>query len=196
MASLWDRPFAPPVSGAASVANQPAMNTSAANPGPLPALQAVTTTAETLIANALNPAVSMQIFLPPDRQYEQTLFNVIASGYIKTTANGTVTLKVYEGAAIAAGNLLGSSGAITQNSAAAAFFWKADLMYDSVTGTLVGTIQFYLNKTLVATVTLSNFVTGINNVNNPVLNFCYTITSTGAAAGTPTSINTQKFSCG
>jgi hypothetical protein len=204
MGTLLDRPFGP-TSGAASVANQTGQNVAAAQAGPLPALQLVVAVAETLILNPENLAVALSIAIPPNTPLEQTVFDLVASGYIKTTAAGNITLKLYEGVVISAGNLLGSSGAIAQATATAAFFVRARLIYDSVTGVLAGTIGFYVNKTLVAEVTLSNFVGGFLNQGNPSANpptvanlpvFCLSITSSGAAAGTPTTINVQKFCCG
>lgn len=204
MSTLWDRPFGP-TSGGATVANQTPINVPAALAGPLPALQSVVSTAETLILNPENLAVSLSCQVEPNTSIEQTRFNVVASGYIKTTASGTVTLNVYEGATIVSGNLLKSSGAITQNSATSAFWLIGDLIYDSVSGVLAGTVGFYINRTLVATATLANFVGTFLNQGNPSANpptvanlplFCLSITSSGATSGTPTTINVQKFSCG
>lgn len=193
---LSDRPFGP-TSGAASVANQTGNNVSAALAGPLPALQAVTAVAETLILNPENLAVALSIAIPPDKNLEQKVIDLFASGYIKTTAAGNVTLKLYAGTVIAAGSLLGSSGAIAQATATSPFYVKGRLIYDSVSGTLVGSVQFYVNKTLVAEATLSNFPTGISNLTAAaVAQFCLSITSSGAAAGTPTTINVQAFSIG
>ena len=122
-----------------------------------------------------------------------------------------LTIKVYEGAAIASGNLLGSSGAIAQNGTTSArvtaLFWvHAYLAFDSVSGTLVGKIDFYLNKTVVAAVTLSNFVTGFSNTSlstTPTIapvtpQFCISVTSSGATGATnaQTNVSVQKFSCG
>lgn len=191
-----DRPFGP-TSGAASVANQTGNNVQAALAGPLPALQAVTAVAETLILNPENLAVALSIAIPPDKNLEQKVLDLFASGYIKTTAAGNVTLKLYAGTVIAGGSLLGTSGAIAQATATSPFYVKGRLIYDSVSGTLVGSVQFYVNKTLVAEATLSNFPAGISNLTAAaVAQFCLSITSSGAAAGTPTTINVQTFSVG
>ena len=205
MGVLWDRQYGP-VSGAASVANQIPLNTQGNQPGVLPALQVVTATSETLIVAPINPAVALSVTLGPDTQIEQTPFEVNISGYIKTTASGTVTLKLYEGTAIVSGNLLKSSGAVTQNAATAAFYIQAKLMFDSISGNLVGSVKFYINEGIVAETTLTNFVNGpFLNAGNPGANpptvallptFCFSITSSGAGSGTATTINVQKFSCG
>jgi hypothetical protein len=116
-------------------------------------------------------------------------------------------LKVYSGnsATIGSNTLLASSGAITQNTATASFWAHLILMFDSVSGALVGKAEFYVNKTLVAAVTLSNFPTGFLNAGNPSANpptvanlpqFSATITSSGATGSALTTINTQKMSCG
>lgn len=204
MSTLWDLPNSP-VNAAASVANQTGMNAQAALPGPLPVKQSLTSTAETLIASALNAAVALTTALGPDTAIEQTIFNVVASGIITTSASGTLAINLYEGAAIASGNLLKSSGAVTQNSATASFYVKGELIFDSVTGILAGTVKFYINKIVVAEATLANFVAGFLNQGNPSANpptlanlplFCLSVTSSGAAGGTPTTVNVQKFSCG
>jgi hypothetical protein len=191
------------------VANQIPLNEQATQTqtqaGVLPVLFTLAATAETLVPSAPNAAVPLSIAIPPDTQIEQAVFDLWVSGYLKTTASGTLTLKLYEGLAISAGNLLGSSGAVTQNSATAAFWIHARLIFDSVSGTLAGDIEFYVNKTKVASVTLSNFVTGFLNAGNPSANpptvavlptFVISVASSGATGGTLTTVNVQTFSCG
>jgi hypothetical protein len=53
-----------------------------------------------------------------------------------------------------------------------------------------------LNGTVVAATTFTAVPTGISDSNTPVLSFLASITSSGAAAGTLTTINTQMFSAG
>lgn len=202
--SLWDRPYGP-TSGGASVANQSPINVPAALAGPLPALQSIVSTAETLILNPENLATALVCQIEPNTQIEQTLFDVVMSGYIKTTASGTITLTLYEGSAIVSSNLLKASSAVTQNSATSSFLIHAQLQFDSVSGVLVGAVEFYINRTIVAKATLANFVGTFLNQGNPSANpptvanlplFCATITSSGATSGTPTTINVPKFNCG
>jgi len=208
--ALSDRPNGP-VSQAATVPNQIPMNTQAGQAGPLPATQAIVSTAETLILSPELATVALMCALGPDTTIEQTVFDFFASGIIETTNATNVTIKIYEGAVIAAGNLLGSSGAIAQNGASvavpnvAAWFAHASLIFDSVSGVLAGTIEFYVNKTIVAKVTLSNFVAGFANTGNPSANpptypnlpsFCMSLTSSAATALLPTTINVQKFTVG
>lgn len=208
--ALSDRPYGPN-SGAASVANQIPLNQQATQTqtqaGLLPVLLTLVAATETIVPSAPNAAQPLSVQIPPDTQIEQTVFDGWASGYVKTTASGSITLKVYEGSneTIASNTLLGSSGAITQNSATAAYWAHLQLIIDSVSGALVGKIDFYINKTIVAAVTLSNFPTGFLNQGNPSANpptvanlpsFTLTFASSGATAGTPTTVNVQKFSFG
>jgi hypothetical protein len=183
------------------------MNTQAGSPGPLPATLVLTGTNETIIPSTEVSTIPLSIQLAPDTAIEQTPFDVWASGYVKTTASGNITLKLYEGTSdsVVSGNLMGSSGAIAQASATAAFWIHMEGIFDSVSGVLAGKIEFYVNKTLVAAVTLSNFLTGFLNAGNPSANpptvaklpsFTLSATSSGAASGTPTTVNVQKFSCG
>lgn len=205
MGVLLDRPNGP-TSGAASVPNQIPLNTQGAQNGPLPALLTLTSNAETLVPSAELPTVPLTINLnPANGPYEQRIFDAVASGIVTTKNASNVTIKVYEGAAIAGGNLLGTSGAIAVNTATCTFYAKLLLMLDSVSGNLVGTIKFYLNEQVVAEVTLSNFVTGFNTIDNINGNpqklavmpqFCLSFTSSAASAGNPTTASVQAFSCG
>jgi hypothetical protein len=208
--ALSDRPYGP-TSGAASVANQIPLNQQATQTqvlaGPIPVQFTLAAATQTIAPSAPNPAVPLSVQIGPDTQLEQTVFDLFASGYIQTRANGTVTIDVYEGSSetIASNTLLGSSGAITQNTAIAAWWAHAQLMFDSVSGALVGKIDFYVNKIIVAAVTLSNFPTGFLNQGNPSANpptvanlpsFTLTFASSGAAGGALTTVNVQKFSVG
>lgn len=197
--ALSDRPNGP-VSAAASVAAVVPLNQQAAQAGPLPVTQVISAVTETLIMSAELPALPLSIALPPNTQNEQTVLDLFASGILKTTVGGpnNQTIKVYAGNSptIANNVLLGSSGAVAQNSATAAWFAHARLIYDSVSDTLAGDIEFYVNKTVVAKVTLSNFPATIKNTNSPVATFSLTLTSSAAAPATPTTIVVQKFSVG
>jgi hypothetical protein len=196
--ALSDRPNGP-ISGAASVPNRTPLNVQAAQAGPLPVLQLVSVATETQIMSAENVLVPLSIALPPATADEQTVLDLFASGYFKqTAATGTITLKLYSGVSvtIASNQLLGSSGAITQTIGTAAWWAHAQLIYDSVSGTLAGKIDFYVNKIVVAAVTFSNFPANVSNLNNPVAQFSLTVTSSAATGPLPTSVNVQKFSVG
>ena len=208
--ALSDRPYGPN-SGAALVANEIPLNQQATQTqtasGVLPVLLTLTATTQTIIPSNPNALAPLSVQIKPDTQLEQTVFDLFASGYVKTTASGTITLDLYEGNSdtIANNTLLSSSGAVTQNSATAAWYAHAQLIFDSVSGTLAGKCEWYVNKTVVAAVTLSNFPTGFLNVGNPsanpptvanLPNFTLTVASSGAGAGTATTVNVQKFSVG
>lgn len=208
--ALSDRPYGPN-SQAASVANQIPLNQQATqtqtNSGPLPVQFNLVAATQTIAPSAPNPAVPLTTQIPPDTQLEQTVFDLWASGYIQTRATSTITIDIYEGSSetIASNVLLGSSGAVNQNTAIAAWWAHARLIFDSVSGTMAGDVEFYVNKTKVATVTLSNFPTGFLNQGNPSANpptvanlpsFTLTFAASGATGLLPTTVNVQKFSVG
>lgn len=211
MGFLADRQWGP-VSGSANVANQIPMNTEAQPTGPLPATLNLTSSTETLVPSVNVATIPLSVAMHPDTNLEQTFVDLFASGIVTTGTTTNLTFKLYEGLTITSGNLMGSSGAIAQNgttSARVTSLWEihARLGIDSVSGTLVGKIEFYLNKTIVASVTLSNFLTGFLNVGNPSANpatvsnlpqFVITVTSSGATAtaNAGTFVNVQKFSVG
>lgn len=198
--AVSDRPFGPTTR--ATSAPPFALNTQAVAAGQqnviLPVSQQVVGTAETQIVSGQLPTQPISIAIPPATALEQTVFDLWASGDIQTTASGNITLKLYEGIdpTIANNVLLGSSGAIAQATLDEPFWVHATLIYSTKSGKLRGKIEFFVNNTLVAAVVLSNVVTGISNLNNPVASFSITITSSGATAGTPTTINLQKDSVG
>jgi hypothetical protein len=176
----------------------------------LPVVQGAAVTTEQYI-NAANPqglassptslqpssTSVLEIDIPTNSALEQKRFQVLATGELTTGASSTVTLKLYAsvGATVfpttpPAGGLLGSSGAVTQNTAKAGFWIDALLTFDSISGTLTGNIGFFVNNTLVATVAVSNVLTGINNnpsgnpigAANPVLRFAMTAQFSAANA--------------
>jgi hypothetical protein len=213
--ALSDRPWGPVVANGTSTAtSQSGLNQIALAVGPLPATLTLTSATETQVPNPGQLTIPLSVAVHPDEAYEQCVFDLFASGIITTGTTTNVTIKLYSGASATIGSntLLGSSGAVAQNGTTgarvtAAWFAQAKLIYDSVSGTLAGTISFYVNKTVVATVTLSNFPTGFLNVGNPSANpptvsnlpqFTLTFASSGATTATnaQTFVNVQKFSCG
>jgi hypothetical protein len=194
---LLERPFQP-TSGGGSAATMAPINVPAVPTFPtLPVKQIVGVATEQVILNPNNPTAPLLVTLPGGKYpYEQTWFDLEMSGIISTAASATATLKLYAGSSVTVGSdtLLGSSGAITQNSATAAFRCHAGLMFDSVSGTLVGEVEFYLNRTRVAAVTLSNFLTGLNQANQIIASFLGSITF--SAANAANYINVQRFSVG
>jgi hypothetical protein len=196
--ALSDRPVGPQTIAASSSA-QSGLNVQAVLNAVMPALQVLASSTETVIVNPENTAIALILALPPYQpSLEQTAFDLWASGYTTTTASGTITIKLYSGTSTTVGSdtALGSSGAVTQNTASAPWRVHAELLYDSVSGKLTGTIEFSVNNSLVTKVALTNVVTGISNLTNPVASFVISFTSSGATSGTPTTVNVQKFSVG
>lgn len=200
--ALSDRPYGPVSRGA--VVPPVALNTQATSAGQqtptLPVLQSIVATAETQILAGPTPLLPLSCAIPVATENEQKRFSFDASGYITTTASGNITLTLYSGVSTTIGSntLLKASSATSQASLTAPWWIHADLIYDSVSGLLCGKVEFYINKTLIAATTLTNFPTGINNLNasGPVVQFSMTITSSGAGSGTPTTINVANFTCG
>ena len=157
-----------------------AANTYGANVAALPASQIVTTTTESVMT-AGSPQTNTQplvLAIPPGGPLEQRPFDVVVSGEITTGASSTVNVKLYSGtsATVNSDTLLGASGAITAFNGKTAWYLKATLIYDSISGKMSGTIKFLINNVLVAETAISNVITGINNANNPVANFLASIT--------------------
>ena len=196
--ALSQRPYGPSPA-AVSGQNVYSQNVQAAlSQGVLPALQTITTSSETFITNPLNSAQLLAVPLPP--LFEQTPFDIYASGYVKTGASGSVTLKLYQGTSSTAGSdkQLGTSGAVTMNSLSGPFCLHAtECIYDSVSGIFSGKFTGVLYETAISAVIFSAFTTGVSNANNPVLTFLLSITSSGASTGaSATTINVQNFSAG
>jgi hypothetical protein len=174
--------------------NTPLSENTVASPKPvLPAQLAGDTTSEQVLQNPSLPGVALVVQVPSDSALEQRVFEVYASGYITTGASMTVTAKLYSGISTTPGNntALGSSSTVTQNSASAPFWIHAKLLYDSVSGKLTGTADFLINNTVVASVAVSNVVTGISDQSNPVLSLC--ISFSFSVAETTNLVNVQEF---
>lgn len=173
-----------------------AANTQATNAAALPAKQVITTTSETVILNpGLNSATAALILnVPPGGPLEQRQFLLKVSGYITTTQITNVTLKIYNGTSTTVGSdgtALGSTGAIGVNNLSCPFWLEYKLIFDSVSGRLQGAYTGYVNNTVAPSLTTIAALTGISNVNNPVLNFLISVTF--SAAATSNTINVQEF---
>jgi hypothetical protein len=139
-------------------------------------------------------AVALSVNIPSTSQLEQRPFEITASGYIAAGAAGNVTAKLYSGnsSTVANDTVLGSSGAIAYGAVGKAPFWvKARGVYDSVSGKMSGTIQFFINGTLVAEAAWTNTITGVNGQNNPVASFCLSFQFSVANAAN--LVNVQDF---
>lgn len=174
-----------------------AINTPGAAGAPLPAQLVANTVNEQVVLNpsfAAALAVALSVAIPANSQLEQRPFEVVASGYIAAGAIATVTAKLYSGNSSTPGNntLLGSSGAINYAAIGKAPYWvRARGIYDSVSGKLTGTIQFFINGTLVAEAAFTNTVAGVNGQNNPVASFSLSFQFSVANAGN--LVNVQEF---
>jgi hypothetical protein len=170
---LYGPSSAPAIPGGVVTANTPATNAA-----PLPANVTILNTTETVITSPANPGQPLVLNIPPGGPLEQRRFELYASGYIFTGTSSTVTIKLYSGTSATVGSdtLLGSSGAITAFAGKAPWYASANLIYDSVSGKLQGSIKFLVNNTLVSEVAVSNVVTGISNTNNPVASFVISVT--------------------
>jgi hypothetical protein len=196
--ALSDRPYGP--SGAnpsgLSVITQ---NVQGEGPGPLPALQLISSATEAKILDPANTTLALSVAIPPNTANEQTVIDLYVSGYITTTASGTIALGLYAdaGATVTSGNLLHkTASAVTQNSSSAPFSIHAKLQYDSVSGKLTGVAGGNINNVIDPEIALTNVITGIKNTNDPVVSFSLSITSSGALTSALTTINVQKFSVG
>jgi hypothetical protein len=152
---------------------------------PLPATLTVgTSTAEAMVPNPATPTLPLLAQIPSGTELEQRKFTVQCTGYIVTGGTTNVTLKLYAGTSATPGSntLLGSSSTVAQNSAKAPFWVSADLIFDSVSGKLGGSVSFMINNTLVAATAISNVITGLSYKNNPVISFGLSLTASAGFA--------------
>lgn len=187
-----------PATIAASSSAQAGLNVQAALAANVPAILILTGTSEVVVPHPENSAIAYILPLRPNEGNEQIPFYIVASGYIKTTNSSTITLKLYSGTSLTPGSntLLSSSGAITQNTATAPWKMIAEMVYDSVSGKLTGTVEWVVNNNLVAKAAISNVITGIADTANPVANFVLSATSSAAAGANPATIQVKAFTAG
>ena len=166
------------------------INTQAGNQGSLPALQTVLVNTETVIADPANTANALVVTIPPGGPCEQEPFELVASGYMNLGTSSTVTLKIYYGTTIS-GTLIKSSGALSAFSGKTNWWINAKLIYDSISGTLTGKVEFFANNVIVPYAAITAVPTGISNTTfNGVANFCLSVTF--GTAGTQI-INVKDF---
>jgi hypothetical protein len=174
-----------------------ALNTSGAVAlGPLPSLLTIATTAETVVTNPQLPTSALILPVPPGGPLEQERFEIYASGYVNCAASSTVAIKLYSGTSTTVGSdtLLGNSGALGAVLAKYPWFLSANMIFDSISGKLQGTIKFVANNVIVAEVAVSNVVTGVNNVSTlgvAIMNFVISVTFGTANAGN--QFNVKEF---
>lgn len=202
--ALSQRPYAPGpnLPGVESVIAQ---SVQGQGPGPLPALQIITSTAETLIVNPAQPTLPLSCAIPPNTNNEQVPIDLNWSGDIQTSESGNITLKVYCAPPNVPLDLddgvgIGSSGALAgpTGGGAAPFYVSGKLIFDSIAGTLQGTIKFFYNQHLVAEVAISNAaeLVGISNTADPVAQFFVSVQATASDSDNPVNVNTQNLSVG
>ena len=116
-----------------------------------------TSATDTVILNpALNSATqALVLSLPPGSRLEQNPFDVIASGYILTGASSTVTIKLWSGTSTTVGSdtNLCTSGAVSAFSGKTPWYLRATMIYDSVSGKLIGGYEFCVNNAVVLVAT-------------------------------------------
>lgn len=184
-------------SGAAVAANQTALNVQGQGSATLPNSQAVVTSSETKILNALTLA-ALVASLPAGEIPDSVEFDLYVSGYIKATASGTIALGLYADAltTVTAGNCLHkTASAPTQGIGTYIFKIHAHLTISAYSGLIEGSCGGYAAETIDPEITNTNFP-AVTLTNNPVANFSLSLTSSGAAAATPTTITVTNFSLG
>jgi hypothetical protein len=194
---LTDRPNGPQTI-AASPSTQAGLNFQAALASPLTATQQLTSAAATVILNPQNPTLALIVPLRPNQGLEQSPFDLWASGYVQTTNTTNITGKLASGTSTtdASNTSMGASGANAVNTAIAPWRVHAELLYDSVSGKLTGTIEWLINNILTAKAAIPTIITGIKDTGNPVANFVLSFTSSAATVPLPTTISVRKFSAG
>lgn len=127
------------------------------------------------------------LIIPSGNGIELERFSAAFAGVLTTTATSTTTLKVYfvpsailiagTAATLANDVLLGTSGAVNQNTARTPLsILLTNCVFDSVSGKLIGSIQFVINGVLGAAAAFSTIVTSVNNANDPIFALLLTLT--------------------
>jgi hypothetical protein len=136
-----------------------ALNTSGAiTSPPLPAVQTVLNTVETVILNPALTGVALILPIPQNTVLVGQRFEVYASGYLNNGTSSTVTLKLYSGTSTTVGSdtLLNSSGATGAIATKVDWFMSANLIYSSTSGKISGTVKWVINNVIVAETAISN----------------------------------------
>jgi hypothetical protein len=184
-------------SGAGGLSTQ--INVPLTNAVPLPATLFGNTVNEQMVLNpatttVANPA-ALVVQIPSSSILEQLPFEITVSGYVVIGAAGNLTLNLYAGnsAVVANNTLLKSSGALAAAAAGSFPYWiKAKAIFDSVSGKLGGTAQFFLGGNLVAESAFSTVITGVNDKNNPV--FSFSTSATFSVANATNELVVKDFS--
>jgi hypothetical protein len=174
------------------------LNVQAGNAAPIPATLTLTGVAAGVVVNPQNPASALVCQLSSNQGNEASSFDLWASGYVTTTSTTNIVGKLASGTSTTDGTntALGSSSASACNSASAPWRVHAELIYDSVSGKLNGTVEWLINNILTAKAVVATVVTGLKDNNSPVANFVLSFSSSAAAGGTPTTVVVKKFTVG
>src|ERR1700761_1209162 len=143
----------------------------------IPATQGANLTTEQIILNAIT-GQPLLLTIPSDSQIEGQAWDMEWSGRFVTGATMTATFKLYYGNSATPGSntLLGTTGAVNQNSATSPFILRArNCIFDSVSGKLEGIFEALVNGTIVAAAAFSTILTGLNGQNDPVVSFCLSL---------------------
>lgn len=120
------------------------------------------------------PSLAAILPVPGTSRLEQKAFIVRAEGIISNAAAAsTATIQILTGTdtIIANDAVLATTGAaaIAAN-ATVGYMLEAVLFFDSVSGNLTGYFQGFIGATLVARTAITNPLTGLSGVNEPVFN--------------------------
>jgi hypothetical protein len=137
-------------------------------------VNASVTTAQ-LFANKQVPAVPTVLGVLGTGRLEQKKFTLRASGRVLTGATATVIPTLYVAAAIPAvpftaanWTLLCAGGAVSLASLSAAWEIEADVVFESLGGTMEGRFTAMTGGTLTATAALTNVLTGLNGTSETI----------------------------
>jgi hypothetical protein len=145
--------------GTPGAAGSVALNTSgvAALP-PLPAVQTILNTVETVILNPALTGVALILPIPQNGALPGQRFEVYASGYLNNGTNSTVTLRLYSGTSTTPGSntLMSSSGATAAIATKVDWWVAASLIYSPTSGKISGTAKWIINNVIVAETAITN----------------------------------------
>lgn len=188
-------------------------------PSPAGSMPATLINAGTTELPVLNPAIinpltaptnpglattPLMLLIPSGNAIELEEWDAVFAGVLTTTATSTATLKMYfvpnativagTAATLANSTVIGTSGAVNQNTARTPLIVKLTrCIFDSVSGKLVGSIQFVVNGVVGAAAAFSTIVTSVNNANDPIFGLMLTLTpSAGIQTLTLTEVGVSQ----
>jgi hypothetical protein len=195
--ALSDRPNSV-VPLAANSALMSGLNQQANQANVLPASLVLTGVAAGVVLNPQNPTLALVCPLSPNEGNEATPFDLYASGYVTTANASNIVGKLAAGTSTtdATNTALGSSSASAVGTTTAPWKVHCELLYDSVSGKLTGTVEWLVNNILTVKAAIATIITGVKDANSPVANFVLSFSSSAAAGGAATTVVVKKFSVG